>query len=224
MPALLFDMDGVLVNSVGHWTDARDRVIRNQLGIEGFDVENLIGLNVRDEYELLAESHPLPVSSEEYVDLIEEYSSSIYREKVELLPGVRHVIEHGSGEGIALGVVSASSRHRVEMVLDRFDLAQPFDVVVGADDIDGNSKPSPDLYVTAMEKLDVEPDETIVVEDSVHGVKAAQRAGAYCLRYDHDWARGETEADEIFSDADELRDRLIELLDHLACTGTVPTT
>lgn len=223
MAAVLFDMDGILVDSVGHWCDARDRVIRNQLGIEGFDVEELIGLNVHDEYELLTESHSIPISVEEYVDLIDEHSSSIYQEKVELLPGVRHVIERASTEGIALGVVSASSRHRVEMVLDRFDLAQVFDVVVGADDIDGDSKPAPDLYLTAMDALDVDPDDTIVVEDSVHGVMAARSAGAYCIRYDHEWARGTTDADETIANVHELRDRLLELIERLSRSGTIGT-
>lgn len=209
--AILFDMDGVLVDSVRYRSEARRRMLRDELDIDGFDVTELVGINARDEHRLLSSQYDLDLTVDEYHDLATEYGESIYREDVALLPGVRELIREAQDRSIALGVVSASFHRRIEIVLDRFELDDAFDVTLASDVIDGPSKPEPDLYRTALDVVDVDPADAIAVEDSVHGVTAAKRAGLWCLRYEHDHADGETEADEVVTAPAALMDRLLAL-------------
>lgn len=213
MDAVLFDMDGVLVDSVDLWTDVRREVLEEALGIRGFDVTRFVGMNVRDEHALLETEYDLDVSVDEYQEHIDSQSEIIYGERVELLRGVEDVFAAARSPPILLGIVSASDRHRVETVCERFDLDSMFDVVVGADDIDGLSKPAPDLYEHAIERLAVSPSETVVVEDSHHGVEAAKRAGCYCLQYVHDLVQPDVRADERYYAQSSLCARLVELCD-----------
>lgn len=211
MDALIFDMDGVVVDSVGHWNEVRERLIQEELGVADVDVTDLVGMNAHDEYDYLATDNDLERSRESYVSLLSEHAEDIYRDRVGLLHGLEDVLRLAVRNGIALGVVSASYRRRVEMVLDRFGLDDYFDVVVAGDDVQGPSKPDPAIYEHATSLLDVDPAACVAVEDSEHGVTAAKGAGLYCIGYAHHPTQPLDDADETFDAEDRLVDRLREL-------------
>lgn len=211
MKALIFDMDGVVVNSVDYWNEVRAEIIREELGIDAIDVSELVGMNSHDEYDYLSERHQPERSRESYVSLLEERASEIYRDHVSMLSGLVTILQTANETGLSLGIVSASYRSRVEMVLDRFDLNPYFDVAVAGDDISGPSKPDPGIYEHAVSLLEVKPDECVTVEDSEHGVTAAKEAGLYCLGYAHHPGQPLERADERFKEETELRTRLEEI-------------
>lgn len=217
MKALIFDMDGVVVNSVGYWNEIREEIIRNELGVDDVDVSELVGMNADDEYDYLAEDYTLQRSKESYVTLLEERANEIYRERVSMLTDYKKILAIARESGLRLGLVSASYRTRVEMVIDRFDLAQYFDAAVAGDDITGPSKPEPAIYEHAVSLLEVEPGEAVTVEDSEHGVTAAKEAGLYCIGYAHHPGQPLEHADETVETETALRERL----DEIVRTGTV---
>lgn len=211
MEALIFDMDGVVVNSVGYWNEIREEIITEELGVDDVDVSKLVGMNADDEYDYLAEDHALERSKESYVTLLEDRANEIYRERVSILTDYEDILATARENGFRLGLVSASYRTRVEMVLDRFDLEQYFDAAVAGDDITGPSKPEPAIYEHAVSLLEVDPDEAVTVEDSEHGVTAATEAGLYCIGYAHHPGQPLDHADETVATESELRDRLSEI-------------
>lgn len=211
MKALIFDMDGVVVNSVGYWNEIREEIIREDLGIEDVDVSELVGMNADDEYDYLAEDHTPQRSKESYVSLLEERANEIYRERVSILTDYEEILAAARESGLRLGLVSASYRTRVEMVLDRFDLEQYFDAAVAGDDITGPSKPEPAIYEHAVSLLETEPEKAVTVEDSEHGVTAAKEAGLYCIGYAHHPGQPLEHADETVDTEAELRERLLEI-------------
>ncbi|MFC4986697.1 HAD family hydrolase [Saliphagus infecundisoli] len=211
MKALIFDMDGVVVNSVGYWNEIREEIIRDELGVDNVDVEELVGMNADDEYDYLAEDHTLQRSKESYVSLLEDRANEIYRERVSILADYEELLAAARESGFRLGLVSASYRTRVEMVLNRFDLDQYFDAAVAGDDITGPSKPEPAIYEHAVSLLKVEPEEAVTVEDSEHGVTAAKGAGLYCIGYAHHPGQPLEHADETVETETELRERLHEI-------------
>lgn len=211
MDALIFDMDGVVVDSVGYWNDVRARLITDELGVDDVAVSELVGLNAEDEYAYLAERNDLELSKEAYISLLEGHAEEIYRERVSLFNDYDRVLTNAIEKGVRLGLVSASNRRRVEMVVDRFDLDEYFDIVVAGDDVPGPSKPEPTIYNHALTQLRATADACIAVEDSEHGVTAATRAGLYCLGYAHHRGQPLRHADETINTEQALYERLLEL-------------
>ena len=96
------------------------------------------------------------------------------------LPGVEDALASAHAEGLRLGIASSGSREWVEGQLERLGLRRFFDCVRTADDVE-RVKPEPDLYLSALECLGVEPARAVAIEDSPNGALAARRAGMYCI-------------------------------------------
>lgn len=213
MEAVIFDMDGVLVDSVAHWQDERHRVIVDELGLEDVDVDDLVGMNTHDEYDILAEQYEMDVPQSEYVDRLSENAMAIYRERVEPLSGLDTLLESLEQQGVTIALATSTYRRRAEVVLQRFQIEEMFEAIVTADDVEGPSKPAPDIYRQTASTLDVDPDQCIAVEDSRNGVIAANRAGMYSIGYDAPEGPSQDldPADEVVSNPPELADRLIDI-------------
>ena len=96
------------------------------------------------------------------------------------LPGVEALIKKAHEEGVKLGIVSSSDQEWVHSHLRRLGLLEYFEHTSCADEVE-QAKPDPALYHLGLEKMGVESDRVVVLEDSPHGVMAAKRAGLYCI-------------------------------------------
>jgi len=106
------------------------------------------------------------------------------------LPGVADYLADAARLGLAVGVASSSPREWVGEHLERLGLAHHFTCLSCFDEQDElAAKPAPDLYLAAVERLGVDPDDTIAFEDSEHGVTAAKAAGLHCVAVPHDLTR-----------------------------------
>lgn len=205
-------MDGVLVDSVSHKLDTWRRLLRDDLELD-VAVNDLVGLNLGDKHEYLQQHAAIDLDEEEFAERMSEGTDEVYAERVELLDCFEGVTERLRAEGAEVGIVTAGSERHLREVLDRFGVEDRVDVAVSADAIHGPSKPEPDLYQHAASSLGVEPENCVAVEDSENGVRAATRAGAYCIGYrppenpDQDL----DEADETVADPDALETRLLAL-------------
>ncbi len=97
-----------------------------------------------------------------------------------VLPGVEACLAEARGHGLGLAVASSSTRSWVEGHLTRLGLDGAFDVIRTSDDV-RRTKPDPELYVSAVEALGVEPRDAIALEDSPNGIAAAREAGLFCV-------------------------------------------
>lgn len=199
--AVLFDMDGVTVETATVWRDLEASEILPEAVAEDPPIEAVRALSVTDAYDRLGELDgvELTVSAAEFEALYEQQAAAVYRERAELMAGYLDLLGALRTAGRATGLVSASRREWVEMVLDRFDLHDRYDVVVSSSDFEGQSKPDPKTYLVAADRLGVDPDDCLVVEDSPHGIDAAVAAGMYCIAL-----RGAGNADNDLSTADRI--------------------
>jgi HAD superfamily hydrolase (TIGR01509 family) len=214
--AVLFDMDGVTVDTAGAWRTLEENEILPAATEPTVDIATIRALSVDDTYDKLRdlEEVDLRVDRNGLWELYDEHAQTVYGERATLFEGYHDLLDAIDAGGYSLGLVSASPRRWVQIVLDRFDLEARYNVIVTATDIDGPSKPDPTTYRVAARNLGVDPGRCLVVEDSPHGIESATGAGAYCLAL-----RGDGNADLDLSQADEtvdaegLRDRLGALLD-----------
>lgn len=216
--AVFFDMDGVTVDTASVWAEVeREHVLPNAVEADTHEaraeaLEAIRGQNVDDAYDSLVsmKNVSLTVGRDGFDALYAEKGEHVYKDAT-LMDGYRGLVASLS-DSRHVGLVSASRRDWVEIVLKRFDLHDAFDAVVSADDIDGPSKPDPKTYEQAAASVGVEPGGAVAVEDTEHGIEAAVGAGMRCIAYRGD---SNTEADlssahDIVGTPSELRRLLLD--------------
>ncbi|WP_237561365.1 HAD family hydrolase [Halostella pelagica] len=209
--AVLFDMDGVIVNSEDFWVELETEEILPAAVPDGdISEDEITGINYREIYDYLDEYYDVAIDSEEWERRYESAAEGIYAEKVDLMPGFRDLVETLRDRGCRVAVVSSSPQEWIRMVTERFGLTDLFEAVVSADDIDADSKPAPDVFEHAARQVGVDPADCIAVEDSKNGVKSAKAAGMTAVGY-----RTETNAEMDLDEADAVADGAEELHDDL---------
>ena len=214
--AVLFDMDGVIVDSEVYWKEFEDeRILPRVLGESGERPAEgeTTGMNFREIYVHLDANYDVQVEKEAFVSLYDRTAREIYTEHASLMPGFRELCADLNEAGVIVAIVSSSPHEWISIVRERFDL--DFDTVVSAEDVDSPGKPEPDVYEYAADLLGIGPRDCIVVEDSKHGTRAAAQAGTKVIGY-----RGEANADlslpaavTVVSGPEELRAELHRRLD-----------
>lgn len=217
--AVFFDMDGVTVDTASVWAEVeREHVLPNAVENNTQEaraeaLEEIRGLNVNDAYDRLfsMEDISLTVDRDGFDALYVEKGAYVY-EKASLMEGYHDIASSLATDGRNVGLVSASRRDWVEMVLDRFELRGYFDTVVSADDVDGPSKPDPTTYEKAAEAVGVEPEHSVAVEDSPHGIAATVGAGMRCVAFRGDGNKDAdlSEAHEVVNSPSALRETLLD--------------
>lgn len=177
---ILFDLDGVLVDMPnGHFEALNKALQLFGVKIEDDEHHNFFnGLPTRKKLEELERQERLPKGLIEFInsikqkytkEIIPKYCTPDYS-KIILLSGLK-------ARGFKVGCCSNSIKETLHLMLKSAQIFDFFDIIIGNDEI-SNPKPDPEIYLTAMSRLDVKPDECIVVEDSPHGIESGKRSGA----------------------------------------------
>ncbi|MEF8975538.1 MAG: HAD family phosphatase [Halapricum sp.] len=181
MSAVLFDMDGVVVDSERYWPELEaERVFPEVVPDQGVDPEEIMGMYYQEIYDYLAENYEVAVERERFLELFEKAARDLYGERVTLMGGFEELLSDLQAGDITVALVTSSPHHWIDVVLDRFELT--FDAVVSAADVE-RGKPAPDVYERAVREVGASPGTSIAVEDSTTGAAAANAAGVRCLGY-----------------------------------------
>lgn len=175
--ALIFDMDGTLVDSMGIWKEI-DIEYLAMFGHElPSDLQKCIeGMCFHDTAVYMQKRFNIPQTLEEMKDTWNEMALYKYRNEVKLKPGAENFLKSAREQGIKLAIATSNSRVLTEAVLEARDIDKYFDyVLTGCDSL--KSKPDPEVYLTAAAKINVEPSKCVVFEDIVPGIMAGKNAG-----------------------------------------------
>lgn len=178
--AVLFDMDGLLIDSEPLWTIAEIE-LANQLGgvwsdevkaaIIGTRIDTAIGI-ILEWYDVARE----PADVRAAMDWLLKRMVELYHEHLPLMPGAIELIDGVRALGVKTALVSSSYRVLVEAALDTIG-RERFDLTLTGDEVT-HGKPHPEPYLRACELLSVVPDRAIVLEDAMSGVRSGEAAGA----------------------------------------------
>lgn len=189
--AILFDMDGVLVDSEPMFLSAINRLLVQE-GVEPVSVkeneEFLIGTTINETWRVLKLKRPLPLPASDYIERYDAIVREVMMEELAPQPGVRELIEVCNRRGLPKAVASSSLHMWVDLKLNAIGLTGAFDAVLGGDDV-SRGKPEPEIYVKAAERLGVPPGECIAIEDSPVGISAAVASGAYTIAVRTEYTR-----------------------------------
>jgi HAD superfamily hydrolase (TIGR01509 family) len=179
--AVIFDMDGVIINSEPIWEKTEKILLaRRDLEYDPTYRDKIVGLNQKDSGKLLKETFNLPEKIEELLAERIGILLSLFDKELELVPGLPIILKELKESGFLLALASSSPLRVINFVLDKFSLHEFFSLVISGEFVE-NGKPAPDIYLYTAEKLGIQPTECVIIEDSVNGVKSAKSAGMICI-------------------------------------------
>jgi HAD superfamily hydrolase (TIGR01509 family) len=206
---VIFDMDGVVIDTEPLHHHAFFTQFA-ELGIPVSDAEyaSFLGKSTRNVFQRLKEDYHLPQDVETLLLRKRELFNKAFDEDagLDLLPGVRALIEDLRAHDLQLVVASSASKATIARVFNRFDLYPYFAHIVSGEDFE-HSKPDPSIFLHAAAVAETPVAKCIVIEDAANGVAAAKAAGIYCIGYASAHSAGQDlgQADKIIQDFSELR-------------------
>lgn len=179
--AVIFDMDGVMIDSEPLW-EKTERILLARRGIDYSPDyrDKIVGLNQRDSGKLLVGTFDLDDTVEEIIAERVAILTSIYEKELEVVPSLVPLLKELGKNGYVLAVASSSPERVIKFVLDMFSLNDYFSAVVSGESAE-NGKPHPDIYIHTAERLGLKPSECVAIEDSINGLRSAKGAGMYCI-------------------------------------------
>jgi HAD superfamily hydrolase (TIGR01509 family) len=174
--AVVFDLDGILVDSEQVWDDAR-RSLAAERGIawpEGA-THAMIGMSSPEWSRYMHEEVGLPESPEEVNREVVAWMERLYRAELPVIDGAVEAVRR-LGEAFPLGLASSSNRPIIDLVLELAGLGDAFEATVSSEEV-ARGKPAPDVYLEALRRLGVAGSEAVAIEDSHSGIRAADAAG-----------------------------------------------
>jgi HAD superfamily hydrolase (TIGR01509 family) len=174
--AVIFDLDGVIVDSEGAWNDARRELTEESGGSWGPHAQRaMMGMSSVEWSRYMHDELGVPMPPQEISDAVVERLERHYEEELPLIPGAREAVL-GMAERWPLGLASSANPSIIELVLERAELGNSFRATVSSEEVP-RGKPAPDVYLEAARRLGVEADRCAAVEDSSNGLRSAAAAG-----------------------------------------------
>lgn len=181
--AVIFDMDGVLIDAKEWHYEALNRALR-LFGKEISLTDHLSrfdGLPTKRKLQILSLTENFPVALHDFANKLKQiYTMEIVNTQCKPVFTQERALSYLKQAGYKMGVASNSIRASVEVMMQRSNLAPYLDLMMSNEDVK-NAKPSPEIYIKSMEALKVKPENTLIVEDNENGIKAARASGAHVL-------------------------------------------
>ena len=187
--AVLFDLDGTLVDSMWMWP----QIDVEFLGRFGYDcprdLERAVeGMSFSETAAYFKERFSLPMTLEEIKECWSQMAMDKYRTQVPLKPGALEFLRHCKDQGIATGIATSNGRPIVDAVIEALQIGEYFQEVATACEVE-KGKAEPDIYLEVATRLRVAPEDCLVFEDVPAGILAGKRAGMTVLAVEDDFSR-----------------------------------
>jgi HAD superfamily hydrolase (TIGR01509 family) len=178
--AVVFDCDGVLIDSEPVWEDVRRAVVAEYGGQWKPDAQDrMMGMSTREWSEYLSDDLGVNLSPDEVASVVVDRMAARYRERLPWLPGAVEAVR-GLAARWPLGLASSAPQSLIEIVLDAGELRPYFQVAMSTELV-SHGKPAPDIYLTVTERLAVAATAAAAVEDSSNGLRSAAAAGCQVI-------------------------------------------
>ena len=174
--AVVFDMDGVLIQSEEVWDEVREAYVRERGGRYDAEIQRMMmGMSSTEWSGYLHEHAGVPDEPAAINAEVVRRMLAAYRDHLPLIPGAADAVQRLAAR-FRLGLASSSNRELIDTVLDVAGLASFFTATVSSEEV-AHGKPAPDVYLEAARRMSVAPEHCAAVEDSHGGIRSAKSAG-----------------------------------------------
>jgi HAD superfamily hydrolase (TIGR01509 family) len=174
--AVIFDLDGVLVDSEHVWDDVREELARERGGRWHERAQaDMMGMSSTEWSQYMHDVIGLPEPPEEINAEVVRRMLARYEEELPLVEGGVDAVRR-LADDFRLGLASSSNRPLIDAVLERAGIADLFEATVSSEEV-ARGKPAPDVYLEAARRLGVAPERCVAIEDSGNGIRSAHAAG-----------------------------------------------
>ena len=180
--AVIFDMDGVLIDSEPKWFKVEEMLFKkyNVVG-NPIDVKSeIMSLSDVNTLKLLKKKFNIPAEIEEMQKFRWKVLLELYEEELTLRKGAQKLLDYIKKNNIPCALATSSPPIIVDFVLKKTKIRNYFQSIITVDKV-RNSKPAPDMFLKAAEELNIDPKNCLVLEDAPNGIKAAKEAGMQCI-------------------------------------------
>lgn len=204
--ALIFDMDGVIVDSEPlHLIAYQELFAKHELEYSEDENREFLGRKDVEMAGVLIERYQLPYTNEELVSAKEHILSRLLVERAVARPGLLSTLESAQACGLLMAVASSATLPTIELVMDTLKIRQYFHNLSSGDEVP-RGKPAPDVFLLAAKRLGIAPEHCLVIEDTLNGLRAALAGGMFCVAIPCDATRHQdhSEADLRLQSLHEL--------------------
>lgn len=181
--AILFDMDGVLIDAKEWHYEALNKA----LGLFGIEISRYDHLNTFDglptkvKLQMLSKQYYLPDELHSFINQVKQsYTINLVHEKCHPMFQHEYALSKLHNQGYKIAVCSNSVRSTIELMMEKSGLLPYIDLIVSNEDVK-KAKPDPEMYITTINKFGLKPENCIVVEDNLNGILAGKASGAAVL-------------------------------------------
>jgi HAD superfamily hydrolase (TIGR01509 family) len=173
---VIFDLDGLLLDSEQVWDEAREELAKERGGRWSDHAQrDMMGMSSPEWSAYMHDVIGLPEPPEEINVEVVRRLEDRYRERLPVIPGAQAAVER-LAERWPLALASSSNRELIDLALDLMGVAKYFKATVSSEEV-ARGKPAPDVYLEAARRLGVDADKAAAIEDSRNGIRAAKAAG-----------------------------------------------
>jgi HAD superfamily hydrolase (TIGR01509 family) len=186
MKAVIFDMDGVIIDSEPIHLEIDIQTMKD-LGcnISKDELNKYVGTTNEYMFSDIRNKYKINKSVEDIISYRMEIAKErIIKSDLEPIEGIRELLSALKNKNIPTAIASSSPRDFIEIVVAKFELQDYFSYILSGEEVE-NGKPAPDVYIETAKKLRVQPKDCIVIEDSKNGVLAAKAAGMKCIGFEN---------------------------------------
>jgi HAD superfamily hydrolase (TIGR01509 family) len=182
--AVIFDMDGVLIDAKDWHYDA----LNKSLAIFGLEItrhdhlNSFDGLSTGQKLKMLSKMHVLPITLHSFInEMKQQYTMDITQQLCKPVFHHQYALSKLKEQGYQIAVASNSIRNTVKIMMEKSSLIEYLNFYLSNQDVT-NGKPDPEIYNLAISRLNIKPEECVIVEDNDIGLKAARASGAHVLK------------------------------------------
>lgn len=179
---VIFDMDGLLIDSEPYWKMAEKEVF-GKLGLSLTDdlLRNVMGFRLSEVVQHWYHYQPWKEPNFEQTEKdVLDCVKHLIKQEADAMPGVYEILDYCKQNNLKIALASSSAMELIEVVIDKLNIRDYFDVLWSAQ-YEDYGKPHPAIFLSVAQKLNISPKDCIVFEDAINGVLAAKAARMYCI-------------------------------------------